>query len=231
MSEPCDRIRENLARVREGISRAAQRSGRAPEQVRLVAVTKYVDEPEIRALVDAGCTTLGESRPQQLWQRAETFRDLPIQWHFIGHLQRNKAKRTLPLVAMIQSVDSLDLALVLERTAVEAGRRLPILVEVNVSGERAKHGFAPETLESSLEQLAGCGHLEVCGLMCMAGLEGGGDRARADFSALRELRDRLRCRCPESIRLDELSMGMSGDYEVAIEEGATIVRIGSALFE
>ena len=111
------------------------------------------------------------------------------------------------------------------------GRCIPVLLEVNTSGEEAKHGFAPDLVKPALPELAECKHVEVRGLMCMASLEGGLDRARRDFSALRELRDRLRVECPGPVRLDELSMGMSGDFEVAIEEGATMVRIGSALFE
>jgi pyridoxal phosphate enzyme (YggS family) len=225
------RLRTNLAAVRGRIAEAARRSGRDAEQVRLVAVTKFVGEAEIRALVDAGCATLGESRPQQLWEKASALADLPIRWHLIGHLQRNKARRTLPLVEMIQSFDSRELAVALDRHAAELGTRVPVLLEVNVSGEPAKHGFAPEQIQPILPELAACRHVEIRGLMCMASLEGGLDVARRDFAALRELRDSLRRDCPESIRLDELSMGMSGDFEVAIEEGATMVRVGSALFE
>jgi len=224
-------IRTNLGEVRARIAEAARRSGRTPEQIALVAVTKFVGDAEIRALVEAGCSTLGESRPQHLWEKAGRLAGLPIRWHLIGHLQRNKVRRTLPLVAMIQSADSLELIGEIERRAEESGRRIPVLLEVNVSGDEAKHGFAPETVQPLLPELARCGHIEVRGLMCMASLEGGLDRARQDFSSLRELRDRLRGECPDPIRLDELSMGMSGDFEVAVEEGATMVRIGSALFE
>ena len=194
-----------------------------------MAVTKYVGLEEIRALVEAGCTDLGESRPQQLWDRAEALGGLPIRWHLIGHLQRNKVHRTLPLVTLIHSADSPRLVAALDEAA--AGARTAILLEVNISGEPAKHGFAPDELEPFLPELAGYRNVEVRGLMCMAGLEGGLDDARREFAALRCLRDRLRANCPEGITLDELSMGMSGDYEVAIEEGATIVRVGSALFE
>jgi hypothetical protein len=231
MSALSARIAENLSRVRTRMADAAARTGRAAEEVRLLAVTKYVGPPEIRALVEAGCTELGESRPQQLWERAAALGDLPIRWHMIGHLQRNKVRRTLPLVCLIHSADSLRLIAELDAAAGEAARRLPILLEVNVSGEAAKHGFAPGQLEPLLVQLAGYGHLEIRGLMCMAGLEGDLHAARREFAALRSLRQRLRKNCPEGIVLDELSMGMSGDYEVAIEEGSTLVRIGSALFE
>jgi pyridoxal phosphate enzyme (YggS family) len=226
-----DTIRRNLAAVRGRMAEAARRSGRPAEQIQLVAVTKSVGPVEIRALVEAGCTTLGESRPQQLWDKAATLADLPIRWHLIGPLQRNKVRRSLPLVEMIQSVDSLDLAAAIERHAAELGSCVPVLLEVNTSGEPAKHGFAPDRVPSALVGLAGFRHIQVHGLMCMASLEGGLIAARRDFSALGELRERLRDDCPEAVRLDELSMGMSGDFEVAIEEGATIVRVGSALFE
>jgi pyridoxal phosphate enzyme (YggS family) len=225
------RIAANLAAVRERIAAAAGCSGRRAEEVTLVAVTKYVGAAEVRALVEAGCAELGESRPQQLWQKAEALRDLPVRWHFVGHLQRNKVRRTLPLVSMIQSVDSPRLAAALDEAGRDLARRVPVLLEVNVSGEPAKHGFEPAAVEPFLAELAGYRNLEVRGLMCMAALEGGLDAAQRDFAALRQLRDRLRGACPDGVTLGELSMGMSGDFEVAIEEGATIVRIGSALFE
>jgi pyridoxal phosphate enzyme (YggS family) len=230
MSQLVARIAENLADVRHRIAEAAARSGRNAEDVSLVAVTKYVGEAEVRALVEAGCGLLGESRPQQLWEKAEALGELPVRWHMVGHLQRNKVRRTLPLVEMIESADSPRLIAAIDRIAGELSRRVPLLLEVNVSGESAKHGFEPAALEACLDELAGYGNVEIRGLMCMARLEGGPEAARGDFAQLRGLRDRLKECCPEGIALDELSMGMSGDYEVAIEEGATIVRIGSALF-
>ena len=226
------RIAENVARVRRQIADAAARSGRTADAVTLVAVTKYVSADLVRPLVAAGCTDLGESRPQQLWEKAAALADLPIRWHFVGNLQRNKVRRTLPLVAMIHSVDSPRLLATLDEE-IKAARGTPIVVllEVNISGEAAKHGFAPDTIEPFLTELPNYPNVAVRGLMCMAGLEGGLDVARRDFAALRRLRDQLRPRCPPGASLDDLSMGMSGDFEVAIEEGATIVRIGSALFE
>ena len=231
MSELSDRITENLARVRQRIDAAAMRCGRRGENIKLIAVTKYVGTAEIRALVDAGCTDLGESRPQLLWQKAETLADLPIHWHLVGHLQRNKARRMVELVSMIHSADSQRLIKTLDDTAAELDRRVAILLEINTSGEPAKGGFQPHDVEPLLPELATFRHLEIRGLMCMAALEGGQEAARRDFAALRQLRDRLLVNCPPEIALDELSMGMSGDFETAVEEGATIVRIGSALFE
>ena len=236
MTDPTAQIAENVARVRDRMDRAAERSGRGGKDITLVAVTKYVGEAEIRAVVEAGCTDLGESRPQQLWQRAEAERDEverdeAVRWHLIGHLQRNKARRTLPLVAMIQSADTPRLVEAVDRIAAELSLNVPILLEVNVSQEPAKHGFSPETVEPFLARADGLQNVQIRGLMCMARLGGGSEAARVDFAGLRQLRDRLRGVCPESISLDQLSMGMSGDYEVAIEEGATIVRVGSALFK
>jgi PLP dependent protein len=157
--------------------------------------------------------------------------DLAAEWHFIGHMQRNKIRRTLPLTAMIHSLDSARLADAVDETAAELSIRVPALLEIHIAPDAAKGGFAPEEIESLLPALAMRQHLEIRGLMCMASLEGGLDAARRDFAALRNLRDRLQANCPESILLRELSMGMSGDYEIAIEEGATLVRVGSALFE
>lgn len=228
MSEHSARIADNVAQVRGRIADAAIRSGRTANQVTLVAVTKYVLADAVRPLVAAGCLDLGESRPQQLWDKAAALADLPVRWHLIGHLQRNKVRRTLPLVSMAHSIDSPRLLAAIDE---EATRPIPVLLEVNVSGESAKHGFAPEQVEPFLAELASYRNIAVRGLMCMAGLEGGPDDARREFAALRQLRDRLRPHCPPNVTLDELSMGMSGDYEIAIEEGATLVRVGSALFE
>ena len=231
MSDLTAQLAENVAEVRGRIAEAAARSGRTAGDVLLVAVTKYVGPDVARALAGAGCDVLGESRPQQLWEKAAALADVPVRWHMIGHLQRNKVARTVPLVEMIQSADSPRLLAAIDRTAAELGRRVPVLLEVNVSGEEAKHGLAPGEVEPLLEQVSASAHVEVRGLMCMAGLEGGLDAARRDFAALRTLRDQLAPACPDGVLLRELSMGMSGDYEVAIEEGATIVRVGSALFE
>ncbi len=231
MSDVSHRIAENLRRIEERIARAAEVAGRRADQVKLVAVTKYVGPEMVRHLVAAGCHLLGESRPQQLWQKVEVLSDLPVRWHLVGHLQRNKVRRTLPLVEMIESVDSLRLLETIDRVAAEQRRRVQVLLEVNVSGEQAKHGFAVEAMDQVVVQLPNYRQVQVCGLMCMAALDGGLQAARRDFAALRNLRDRLQAVCPQQVRLDELSMGMSGDFEAAIEQGATIVRIGSALFE
>lgn len=224
------RLERNLVEVRQRMADAARRAGRAPESVQLVAVTKYVLDDAARALVSAGCADLGESRPQELWRKAASLADLSVRWHLIGHLQRNKLARSLPLVSLIHSGDSRRLIEAIDLEAARSRRRVPILLEVNVSGDASKHGLRPEELQPLAAPLAKLPWIEVRGLMCMAGREGGADDARRDFENLRLLRDRLRSVWPDSAALDELSMGMSGDFEVAIEEGATLVRVGSSLF-
>jgi len=231
MTDLASRIAENLARVQTRIADAARASGRQADQVQLVAVTKYVGDEEVRALAAAGCRDFGESRPQQLWQKAEQLADVDCRWHQIGHLQRNKVARTLPLIDLLHSVDSERLLRAVDEAAAGLGRRVPVLLEVNISGEAAKHGLAPEEIAPLLPAAASLAHIEVRGLMAMAHLAGGREQARIDFAQLRELRDCLQADCPEGVALGELSMGMSDDFDLAIREGATIVRVGSALYE
>jgi PLP dependent protein len=225
------RLSANLAHVRQQIAGAAVRAGRKPEDVRLVGVTKYVDVEMTRVLFEAGLTDLAESRPQEMWKKGELLQELPIRWHFIGHLQRNKVERTLPLISLLHSGDSLRLLEAVSVTAMKQGRVVETLLEVNISGDEAKHGFAPHELASALPAIASLPGIKIRGLMTMAALEGGNDRARQDFAALRKLRDSLLVDCPLQLVLRELSMGMSDDFVEAIEEGATIIRVGSALFE
>lgn len=225
-----DQLQRNLQQVRQRIAQAARQCSRSPHEICLVGVTKYGPPPLARALVQQGLFDLGESRPQELWRKAEVLADLPVRWHLIGPLQSNKVRRTLPLVHLIHSVDSLRLLAVLEEEAARLGRPVPVLLEVNLSGEAAKHGFWSEEMPAVVEQLARYPHVQVRGLMTMGPREGGLDAARRAFAGLRTLRERLRPLCPPSVTLDELSMGMSEDLEVAIAEGATIVRVGSALF-
>jgi PLP dependent protein len=227
------KIKANLTSVQDRITAAARRSGRQSSDVNLVAVTKYVDAPAAQALVDAGCCDLGESRPQELWEKIEAFakHDKSARWHLIGHLQRNKAARTVPLTSLIHSADSLRILQAIDDAAKTSGIRVAVLLEINISGDEIKHGFHPHEIETSLTDIARLDNLEIRGLMTMASRESDLDQARGEFAKLRMLRDRLRTVAPTNIGLNELSMGMSGDFEVAIEEGATIVRVGSALFE
>lgn len=232
-------IADNLRRVRERIAAAADAAGRAGDEITLVGVTKYVTADKARELATAGCLDLGESRPQELWNKADMLGELasasglsapPIRWHLIGHLQRNKLRRTLSLVSLIHSVDSERLLAAIDAEwqahAAAQNQQLPpirVLFEVNTSGEAAKHGLTPDEVEPLVATAAQFPHVEVCGLMTMAALAGGLDVAARNFAQLRTLADRL--------HLKERSMGMSGDFEVAIREGATIVRVGSALWE
>lgn len=226
-----DHLRRNLARVREQMAAAAARSGRPADSVTLVAVTKYVSPDVARLLPQAGVLDLGESRPQDLWLKAASLHDQPVRWHLVGHLQRNKVARTLPAVHLIHSVDSTRLLAAIDEAATARQCIADVLLEVNISGQPQKHGFPPDALADALQQAARCRGLRVRGLMAMAGTPGDLASARREFASLRELRNRLQHLQSSHVQLDELSMGMSGDFEVAIEEGATMVRIGSALFE
>ena len=228
------RLADNLASVRARIATAAAKSSRAADDVRLVAVTKYVDTQLAQLLVDLGCHDLGESRPQELWHKAETVvaaGSQSVRWHMIGHLQRNKLARSLPVISLVHSGDSLRLLAAIDSIGREQNRRIATLVEVNVSGDATKHGFTPAELPALGEPLKSLTHVDICGLMAMAGREGDLDSARGEFAELRQLRDQLRSIWPAEVALEELSMGMSGDFDVAIEEGATLVRVGSALFD
>ncbi len=231
MSDVSDRIKANLVTLRERISAAARRSDRSPEEITLVVVTKYVGPEIIQILFQHGCNEIGESRPQELWRKFEQCRDLPIRWHLVGPLQRNKAQRTVPLVSLIHSVESRLLLETLDRCGQKLGHVVPVLLEVNISGESAKHGFPPEEIPKVVDQLDRFPRVEVRGLMGISGLNITVAEIRRQFATLRELRDRLVSSGLVGPRFTELSMGMSGDFEVAIEEGATIIRVGSALFE
>jgi pyridoxal phosphate enzyme (YggS family) len=231
MSDPCSTIRVNVAAIRQRIADAAQRSGRSPDEIQLVAVTKYVDAEMTRWVVEAGCGALGESRPQALCAKAAALADLAVEWHLIGHLQRNKIRRTLPHIHWLHSVDSVRLLAALEEEAALQDRSVRVLLDINISGDAEKTGFALSDALELPERLEEWPHLQVSGLMAMSALESDADAARDDFRRMRELRDVLQRQCPAGTRLHQLSMGMSRDYEAAIEEGATMVRIGSSLFE
>jgi hypothetical protein len=226
-----DRIQRNLEEVRARIAQAAARARRSPTDVRLVAVTKKSSPEWIRALLDCGVLDLGENYPQELWKKNDAFADCvdPIRWHLIGHLQTNKVKKTLPLVKMIHSVDSLRLLRFLNEAAQTLVSPPSVCLQVNTSGEESKHGWSAEEIVQDLESIAACRSIPVVGLMTMAALDGTDESARASFARLRETRDVLRQKT--GLPLPELSMGMSGDFEAAILEGATLVRVGTALFE
>lgn len=228
-----DRCRENLAAIRGRIAVACQQAGRSADEVRLIAVTKYVDESVTRLLAESGCLDLAESRPQRLWEKAEALAaaTLPIRWHLVGHLQRNKVRRTLPLVSLVHTLDSERLLAALEAEAAAAERPCDVLVEVNLSPDPTRSGAAPAEVPALVAAAARSPHIRLRGLMGMASHpDSAAADARRDFAGLRNLRDRLAAHVPTTA-LQELSMGMSGDFEAAILEGSTLVRIGSALFE
>jgi PLP dependent protein len=222
-------IADNYARVSKRIEEACRRVGRRSSEVRLVAVTKSADIRSIQALLTLGVRDLGESRPQKLCERAELL-DQAVEWHLIGHLQRNKIRKVLPATSWIHSVDSLSLLRRLDVVAGELGLRRKVLLEVNVSGEKAKGGFEPSELLDVGPAVFAASHVEIAGLMTMAPWTDSPEAARPVFSGLRAIRDQLR-QISSAAVLPELSMGMSGDFEVAVEEGATLVRVCTSLFE
>jgi pyridoxal phosphate enzyme (YggS family) len=226
-----DRIKQNLESVQSRIAQAAHRAGRSPTSVRLVAVTKKSPPEWIRPLVGCGACDLGENYPQELWRKREALSDLAgsIRWHLIGHLQSNKVKKTLPMVAMVHAVDSLALLRAINDLALQMPAAPEVCLEVNTSGEATKHGWSADAIMSDAGAIAACRAIPIVGLMTMAALGSTADAARQSFAALRELRDALAQQA--GLPLAELSMGMSSDFEAAVLEGATWVRVGSALFE
>jgi len=234
-----NRIADNLERVKSEIARAAQRAGRSEGDVKLVCVTKTVGPKEIEELYRLGERLMGESRIQQARDKIARLPSLPVQWRLIGHLQTNKVKQALELFQAIDSVDSVKLARELSRRAETLSEPVPILLEVNVSGEESKYGLslegdsvedAPE-LHESIAEIARLPRLILQGLMTMAPFVDDPEEARPVFRRLRMLQDEINRRQITRAPLTELSMGMTNDFQVAVEEGATCVRIGSALFE
>ncbi len=221
-------LRQRLDEVRSRISGAAARSGRAAGAVTLVGISKTVAAEEVRAAVALGLNDLGENRVQEAQAKIAAVGRDRVRWHLVGHLQRNKAGRAVELFDRIHSVDGLGLAEALSRRAAADGRMLPVLVEVNVSGEPTKFGVAPADLEPLLERVAALPGLRLDGLMTVGPPVASAAEARPGFARLRELREHAERAL--GARLPELSMGMSGDFEVAIEEGSTMVRVGTAIF-
>jgi pyridoxal phosphate enzyme (YggS family) len=223
-------LQDRFNAVEARLEAACRRAGRSRADVTLVAVTKTIS-PALAALLPAlGVVHLGESRPQELWRKAAAL-PASVHWHLIGHLQRNKIERTLPFVELIHSVDSLRLLEALDAEAARRQHPVAVLLEVNASREANKHGFTPEEVPSLAPALTSWRHVQVQGLMTMAALDESAERCRPTFAAVRELRNRLQRELGPAHPLKHLSMGMSNDFEVAVEEGATLVRIGSALFE
>jgi pyridoxal phosphate enzyme (YggS family) len=221
-------LRSRLDDVRERIARAAARSGRTPDAVTLVGVVKTVPPDVVRIGLEAGLTDLGENRVQEAEEKIAAIGRSRSRWHLIGHLQRNKAGRAVDLFDRVHSVDSEALADALSRFAARAGRKLPVLVEVNVSGEATKFGVPPGDVERLAAHVLGSPGLALDGLMTVGPRVSRGDDARPGFARLRALRDAAERAL--GARLPELSMGMSADFEAAVEEGSTFVRVGTAVF-
>ena len=224
-------IAANLRGVRQRMARACERAGRDPRSVRLVGVSKTFPLDYVRAAAAAGLTDLGENRVQEALDKIAASADLPdVTWHLVGHLQSNKARRAAAAMAWIQSLDSVALLQRLDRAAAEAGAAPSLLVQVDLAGERTKHGAPPDVVREILDAGAACRSAAVRGLMVLPPWSADPEAARPWFRRLRELRDSLLDAGAPAASLRELSMGMSHDFEVAIEEGATIVRVGTAIF-
>ncbi|WP_286177875.1 YggS family pyridoxal phosphate-dependent enzyme [Stieleria mannarensis] len=238
MTQPTDiaeLIRRNWMRVTDEVRQAAVAAGRDPKSVRVIGVSKYVDAATTRLLFDAGCCDLGESRPQVLWKKAETIgpavdgtTNRSLRWHMIGHVQTNKLRRMLPLNPLIHSVDSERLLRAINREAERQQRVTEVMLEVNISGDEDKTGLSPDAV-GQLLGIPGLNSVRISGLMAMAGWGTEASQAASQFRDVAELRDRLVA--SDEYNLPHLSMGMSGDFREAIAAGATMVRIGSALFE
>jgi pyridoxal phosphate enzyme (YggS family) len=220
-------IAENLARVRAQIAQAAGKVNRNADEVALVAISKTHDAEKVCEAIEAGQTLFGESRVQEARVKIP---ELPsnLRWHFVGHLQKNKIRHALPLFELIHSVDSLALAQDINRIAEEDGLHPRVLLEVNVAGEGSKFGFTPEKLREDLENLLALPRLSILGLMTIPPIAEEAEASRKYFVQLRELRDRLQTGF--HVDLAQLSMGMTQDFAVAVEEGATLVRVGTAIF-
>ena len=219
-------IRDNLLKVRERIERAAQRAGRDPKEIKLVAVSKMVEVDRIKEAIEAGVSILGENYVQEAQEKIEAL-GKPVSWHFIGHLQSNKAKYAVRLFDVIHSLDSIPLAEELSRRAEQPDRVIRVMIEVNLSREATKFGTDEERVLNLARRIQNLGHLSLEGLMTMPPYFDSPEMSRPYYVALRELEDRM---IKDGIPLKELSMGMSNDFEIAIEEGATYVRVGTAIF-
>lgn len=223
-------ISQNLDAICTRITQAAVDAGRDPETVQLVTVSKTISAEVIRQAIDAGVTVLGENYIQEARTKFDQLAALPVAWHFIGHLQTNKAKYAVRQFDLIHTVDSSRLAAAINREAAKIDKVQSILIQINISEEATKSGIETENVETLIREITQMDHLKLKGLMTMPPFFNAPDRVRPFFRQLREIRDRLRQLDLPGVDLTELSMGMTGDFEVAISEGATFVRIGTAIF-
>ena len=223
-------IADRLSGIRARIDAAARSAGRDPASVRLIAVSKTFPIDAVRQAYAAGQRDFGENRVQEALQKISESTDLSIRWHLLGHLQTNKARKAAPAFAMIQSVDSLDLLEKLDRGAGESGHTPELLIQVDLAGEETKHGVPPDDVPRLFDAAAACRAVRVVGLMTLPPVPERPEDARPWFRRLRDLRDQWQGAGVPASMLRELSMGMSGDFDVAVQEGATMVRVGTAIF-
>lgn len=222
-------VSENYKEVEERVRKACERAGRAREEVTLIAVSKTKPVEDIRELIELSVVDFGENKVQEMCAKQEEIPE-PLHWHLIGHLQRNKVKYIAKSAYLIHSVDSLRLAEEIQKEAAKAERICPVLIEVNIGDEESKSGVPYEEAEELVRAAAALPNVEVKGLMCIAPIAAEAEENRGYFRKMRQLRDRLKELKLPGAPMTELSMGMTGDFEVAIEEGATLVRVGTAIF-
>ena len=222
-------LRARLTSVRERIATAAGRAGRDPAAIRLIAISKTFSADAIRAVADAGHVDFGENKVQEALPKIAALRGSSLRWHLVGHLQSNKARKAVEHFDVVHSVDRIALLARIDDAATAAGRSIDALVQVDLAGEPTKHGATPQEIPALLEAAAGCKAVRIVGLMTLPPAFDDPESARPYFAALRELRDRFGSHVPGG-SLPELSMGMSHDFEVAVAEGATMVRVGAAIF-
>jgi len=230
MKPPTNTLQRSLAEVGQRITDAAGKAGREPSGIRLVAVSKTVNAERIREAINAGASIIGENYIQEACKKFAALGDLTIEWHFIGHLQRNKAKYAVRIFDLIHSIDSARLADEINHQAAKINKTQPILIQVNLAGETTKSGTAPGEAEKLIRHISTLPHLSLKGMMAMPPFFNAPEKVRPFFKKLRLLRDQIKEMAINNVQMDELSMGMTGDFEVAVGEGATLVRIGTAIF-
>ena len=223
-------ISDNIADVKSNIAEAARGVGRDPAEIRLIAVSKTVDARQIAEACDCGQNLFGENRVQEALEKIDLLKRKGIDWHLIGHLQKNKVKQIIGQFDLVHSIDSFSLAETVHQKSQERGLVTAVLMQVNISGEESKYGLPPEELQDTLVRVSQLSGLQVKGLMTIPPMLTDPEASRKHFVRLRELRDQLAKQVIGNIQLDELSMGMSNDYKVAVQEGATLVRVGTAIF-
>ncbi len=223
-------IRDNLKSINERIEAAALKSGRDKGDIRLVAVTKTINVANIKDAVDIGITSIGENRVQELMEKYTVLKDYVQEWHMIGHLQRNKVKYIVDKVSLIHSVDTMALAKEINKRAQRINKSVDVLIQINVSGEASKFGVAPKGVHDLVQRIGVLDNVCIRGLMTIAPFTDNAERVRPIFAKSKEIFEDLKAQKYEGVEMEYLSMGMTGDFEVAIEEGANIIRVGTGIF-